>query len=90
MLHNDLKYVKVANKIEVHAILEYKNCNFQYIFLNLIISVIHRAKITKFGTHVVEDHSEGRVSQIFDLGHRFHFMQSRKLSCKNGQKFPVF
>ena len=32
MLHNDLKYVKVANEIEVHATLEYKNCNFQYIF----------------------------------------------------------
>ena len=66
MLHNDLKFENVANKIEVHTTLEYKKCNFQYIFLNLIISVIHGAKITKFGTHVVEDHSEGTVSQIFD------------------------
>ena len=82
MLHNDLKYVNVANKIEVHVTLEYKNCNFQYIFLNLIISVIHGAKITKFGTHVVGDYSEGIVSQIIDLGLSFHFMQSRKLSCK--------
>ena len=32
MLHIDLKYVKVANEIEVHATLEYKNCNFQFIF----------------------------------------------------------
>ena len=59
MLHNDLKYVNVANNIEVHATLENKNCNFQYICLKLIISVIEGAKITKFGTHVVGDYSEG-------------------------------
>ena len=82
MLHNDLKYVNVANKIEVQATLKYKNCNFQYIFLNLIISVIHGAKITKLGTHVVEDHSEGNMSQILYLGLSFYFMQSRKSSCK--------
>ena len=82
MLHNNLNYVNVANNIEVHATLEYKNCNFQYICLNLIISVIHGAKITKFGTHVVGDYSGGTLSQIFDFGLSFHFMQSRKLSCK--------
>ena len=82
MLHNDLKYVNVANKIEVQATLEYKNCNFQYMFLSLIISVIHGAKITKLGTHVVEDYSEGTLSQIFVLGLSFYFMQSRKLSSK--------
>ena len=43
MLYNDLKYVNVANKIEEHTTLEFKNCNFQYIFLNWIISVIHEA-----------------------------------------------
>ena len=69
-------------KMEVHTTLESKNCNFQYIFLNLIILVIHGSKITKFGTHVVEDHLEGTVSQIFDVGLSFHFMQSRRLSCK--------
>ena len=82
MLYNDLKYVNVANKIEEHTTLEFKNCNFQYIFLNWIISVIHEAKVKTFGTHVVNDHSEGTVSQIFDLGLSFHFMKSRKLSCK--------
>ena len=61
MLHHDLKYVNVANRIKVHPTLEYKNCNFQYIILNFIISVIHGAKITKFGTHGVEDHSEGTM-----------------------------
>ena len=78
MLHNDIRYVNVANKIEVQATLVYKNCNFQYIFINLIFSVIHGAKITKLGTHVVEDYSEGTLSQIFDLGLSFYFMQSRK------------
>ena len=73
MLHNDLKYVNVANKIEVHTTLEFNNCNFQYIFLNLIISVNHGAKVTKFGKHVVKDHSEGSVSQIVDLGLSFLF-----------------
>ena len=65
MLYDDLKYLNVANEMEVLTTLEFKNCNFQYIFLNWIISVIHLAKITKFGTHVVKDHSEGTVSQIF-------------------------
>ena len=82
MLYNDLKYVNVANKIKEHTTLEFKNCNFQYIFLNWIISVIHEAKVTKFGTHVVKDHSEGTVSQILDLGLSFDFIKSRKLSCK--------
>ena len=82
MLHNDLKYVNVANKIEVHTTLEYKNCNFQYNLSDLIISVISGAKITKFGTPVVVDHSEGTISQIFDLRLSFYFMQSRKLCSK--------
>ena len=33
----------------------------------------------KFGRHVVKAHSEGTVSQIFDLGSSFYFMNSRKL-----------
>ena len=45
--------------------MEFKNCNFQYIFLNWVISVIHGAKVTKFGTHAVNDHSEGTLSHIF-------------------------
>ena len=53
MLYNDLKYVNVANEIEVHTTLEFKNW---------IISVTHGGKVPKFGTHVVEDHSEGIVS----------------------------
>ena len=65
MLYHDLNYLNVANEIEVLTTLELKNCNFQYIFLNLIISVIHGAKITKFGTHVAEHHSEEPCLRIF-------------------------
>ena len=77
MLYNDLKYVNVANKIKEHTTLELQNCNFQYMFLNWIISVIHGEKVTKFGTHVVNDYSEGTVSQIFYLGLSYHFMKSK-------------
>ena len=90
MLYNDLKYVNVANKIKEHTTLELKNCNFQYICLNWIISVIHGEKVTKFGTHVINDHSERTMSQICYLGLSCHFIESRNLSSKNGKKFPLF
>ena len=71
MLYNDLKYLNVANEIEVLTTSELKNCYFQYTFLNWIISVIHGAELTKVGTHVAEYHSEGTMSQIFLLGPSF-------------------
>ena len=83
MLSNDLKYVNVTNKNEAHTAWKFKNCNFEKFFLNWIISVIDRAKFTKFGTHVVKGHSEGTVSQICYLGPSVYFMKSRKLSSKN-------
>ena len=82
MLYNDLKYVNVVNKIEVHTTSKFKNYNFQYIFLNWIISVIHRANATKFGTHIVKDHPEGTMSQNLYLGLSSYFVKSRKLGCK--------
>ena len=82
MLSNDLKYVNVTNKKEAHTAWK-KNCNFEKFFFNWIISVMDRAKFTKFGTHVVKGHSEGTVSQIFYLGPSVYFMKSRKLSSKN-------
>ena len=57
--------------------------NFQFIFLNRIISLIYGANFTRFGRHVAEDHSEGIVSQIVYLGASSYFMKSRKLSRKN-------
>ena len=90
MLSNDVNYFNLTYTVEIHPTLEFKSCNFQYFFLNWIISDIYEAKITKFGTCVVDDHSEGTVSQIFELGPSFNFMKSRKLSCRKYQKVSRF
>ena len=74
MLSNDLNYLNVTYTVEIHPTWEFKSCNFQYIFLNWIISLIYEAKITIFETCIVEGHSEGTVSQIFYLGLSFYFM----------------
>ena len=83
MLYNDVNCVNVKNKIEVWTTWKIKNLNFQYNFLNLIISVIYGAKSMKFGTPVVEGHLEGTVSQIFYSCPSFFFMKCRKLSLEN-------
>ena len=44
----------------------------------------------KFGILVGGGHTEGTVSQILQLGPSFHFMKSRKFSCKNWQKVSRF
>ena len=90
MPSNDLKYENVPFKVEIHRTWELNNFNFQYIFLKWIFSAIHGANFTKFGTCIVEGHSEGSVSQIFYLGPSFYFMKCRKLSCKKSQKVSRF
>ena len=82
MLNHDINVINMSNEIKSHTIREFRNCNFSYIFLNWIISVIYEPKFTKFDTHVVEGHLEGTVSQIFFLGPGFNFMTSRKLWWK--------
>ena len=74
MLSNDLKYLNVTYTVEIKPTWEFKSSNFQYIFLNWIISVIYKANITKFRTCIVRGHSEGTVSQIFYLSLSFYFM----------------
>ena len=90
MLYNDINYVNVKNEITVYTKRKYKNCYFQQIFLNRNISVINGAKLISFGRLVVGGHLEGTVSQFFCLGPSFHFMNSRKFSCKNRQKVSRF
>ena len=53
MLYDDMIYVNVENEIEVYNKQTLKNCNFQYIFLNLNISVNNGANFIKFGTLVL-------------------------------------
>ena len=54
--------------------MEIKKLPFSIIFFNWNISVIYGAKFTNFGTHLVEGHLEGTVSQIFYLGLGCHLM----------------
>ena len=82
MLNHDINVEYVRNEIKSHTKREFRNCIFSNIFLNWIISVIYGSKFTKFGTHAVESHLEGTVSQIFYLGPSFNFMKSRKLRGK--------
>ena len=79
MLNNDVNVVNMNNEIKSRTKLEFRNCNFSYIFLNWINSVICEAKLTKFGAHVVGGHLEDTVSQIFYSGLSFNFMKSRNL-----------
>ena len=74
MLSNDLNYLNMTYTMEIQPTWEFKSCNFQYIFLNWIISVIYEAKITKLGRCIVEGHSEGTISQISHLGFSFYLM----------------
>ena len=64
------------------SISKFENSLFFLYFLNIDISFNIPSKLMKFEIHVLEGHSEGTVSQIFDLGLSFYFMQSRKKSFK--------
>ena len=61
---------------------ETENSLFSLHFLNKDISFNIPYKFLKFDIHVHKGHLEGSVSQIFDLGPSFYFMQSRKKSFK--------
>ena len=68
MLNHDINVINISNEIKSHTIREFRNCNYSYIFLNWLISVIYGPKFITFGTHAVEGHLKGTVSQIFYLG----------------------
>ena len=74
MFSNDLNYLNVTYTVQIHLTWEFKSCNFPYILLNWLISVNYEANITKFGTCIVEGHSEGTVSQMVYLVLSFYFM----------------
>ena len=61
---------------------KFENSLFFLNSLNKGISFKIPERLMKFEIHVLEGHSEGRVSQIFYLGLRFYLMQSRKKSSK--------
>ena len=57
---------------------KFENLLFSIYFLNKRISFNIPWKLLKFGMCIHEGHSEGSVSQHFDLGPSFHFMKFRK------------
>ena len=61
-----------------------KNQNFDKIFLNVHFSITIAYKDFKFCVLSLHIHSEGTVSQIFNLGLSFYFMS------KNGEHFLNF
>ena len=48
--------------------------NFHIYFLNIVISLIMGVKCLKHFTHDAKTHTEGRVSQNFDLSFSFYFI----------------
>ena len=62
MLFHDIDYVDVEKEIDVYTKWEFKNFNFQKIFLNWNISFNKRGKPMKVGMFVVDSHSEGSKS----------------------------
>ena len=69
--------------------MEYHNINlrnqfFDNLFLNVQFSITMAYRDFKFRLHTLNIYSEGRVSQIFNLGLSFIFMS------KNGKHFPKF
>ena len=60
---------------------KYKNLIFDNIFLNVYFSITNSYKDFKFCLFRPHIHSEGTVSQIFNLGLSFYFMS------KNGKHF---
>ena len=69
MLASDIKYVNVADKVEIHPTWKLKNCNFQYIF-ELDYFNYRLSYFTKRGTCILEGHLE-----ILYLGSSFYSMK---------------
>ena len=74
--------MQIIRLMPILSISKFENSLFLKYFLNKDISFNILWKFMKFKIHVLDGHSEGTVSQIFDLGLRFYFMQSRKKSFK--------
>ena len=55
---------------------KFENLLFFSYFFNKDISFNIQCTYLKFGIHILECQLEGSVSQIFDLGPSFYFMQS--------------
>ena len=82
--------MQIIRLMPIWSIIKFENSLFFLYFFNKDISFNIPWKLMKFTIHALEGHSEGTVSQIFDLGLSFYFMQSRKKSFKKRLKVTRF
>ena len=82
MLFNGINHMKMVPRGLMKQYCEVKKLIFHQHFLNMEISFNTQRKGLKFCLCIFHYHMEGSVSQIFDLGLRFCFMNSRTLNFK--------
>ena len=81
MLHNDLDYVNVGNRIDKCTTQEFKEQQLKK--KNQLDYFSYRWSVfLKFSTLVAEGHLEGTMYQICYFGHSFYLMKSKKLFDK--------
>ena len=62
----------------IWSVSKFEKSFFFLYFLNKDISFNIPQQVLKFDIHVIQGHTEGTVSQIFDIGLSFYFMKFRK------------
>ena len=72
--------MQIIRLMPIWSISKLENSLFLKYFFNKDISFNIPWELMKFKINILEGHSEGTVSQIFDLVLSFYFMQSRKKS----------
>ena len=82
--------MQIIRLMPIWSISKFENSLFFLYFLNKDISFNIPWKLMKFKIHGLEGHSEGTMSQNFDLGLSFYFMQSRKTKFQKMTKSYPF
>ena len=75
--------MQIIRLMPIWSISKFENSLFFLYFLNKDISFDIPWKLIKFKIHVLEGHSEGTLSQIFDLGLSFFLCNLEKQVSKN-------
>lgn len=91
MLSVDINHVNICIWTRLQHCCDSKKVTFGNYFLNNDIFLNNACRYLKFKTCILNSHSEGTVSQSFDLGSSFYFMIYRRKCLKNVQKsYPFF
>ena len=90
-LSDGIKYVQMICIMPMKLTCKFENSLFFLYFFNNDFSLNIQCILLRLNTHVHDDHWEGIMSQIFDLGLSFCFMQSGKKKFKKMTKsYPFF